>query len=81
MVQRKGQFIVNHIRFNLKIPEERIWSYLFNMHDEELLELEREYRLYIIKELHKPDRQARQEDLNQIVWNMKSVDSLLKGDK
>ena len=73
MPQRKGQFIVNHIRFKLKIPEDRIWHYLFDMRDEDFAELEKEYSIYVAGEIHKPDRQARQEDIAMISNNMKRI--------
>lgn len=77
MPQRKGQFIINHLRFNLKIPEEVIGKYLFNMTDEDLAQLEHEYRLYVIKEIHKPERQARMEDLMMVSRNVKTVSDIM----
>jgi hypothetical protein len=51
---RKGQFIVNHLHFKLKVPETRIGGYLFAMLDEEFEEIEHEYRKYAITKLHDP---------------------------
>jgi len=73
MPQRKGQFIVNHFRFVLKIPEENIGRVMFNLFDEEFDKIERVYRAYVIKELHKPERQARQEDIDMLSNNLKEV--------
>jgi hypothetical protein len=54
-VIRKGQFIVNYLRFKLRIPEEDHPSYLFGLHDEEFEKMEHEYRKYVIAALHSPD--------------------------
>ena len=59
MTQRKGQFIVNHLRFKLKVPEERIGGYLFAMLDEDFEKIEHEYRKYVITRLHVNFCQAR----------------------
>lgn len=73
MPQRKGQFIINHFRFTLKIPEADIGRVMFNLLDEELDKIEREYRAYVIKEIHKPERQARQEDIDMLMDNIKKI--------
>jgi len=73
MAQRKGQFIINHLRFDLRIPEEVIGKYLFNMMDEDFEKLEQQYRMYVIEEIHKPERQARFEDLQMIADNVRTV--------
>jgi len=39
MPQRKGQFIVNHFRHTLKIPEGSIGRIMFNLYDEEFVSL------------------------------------------
>ena len=54
MGARKGQFIVNYLRFELKIPETNIGRYLFKLSDEEFEEIEHEYRKYAIKQIHDP---------------------------
>jgi len=76
MPQRKGQFIVNHFRFALKIPEEHIGRVMFNERDEDWEKIEQMYRIYVIKEIHKPERQARQEDIEMLQRNL---NALVKG--
>jgi len=73
MPQRKGQFIVNHVRFVLKIEESQIGRVMFNTTDEEFDDIERAYRAYVIKEIHKPERQARQEDIDMLSNNLKEI--------
>lgn len=73
MAQRKGQFIINHLRFDLQIPEENIGRWLFAMTDEKFEQIEQRYRQYVIEELHKPDRQARFEDLQMVADNVSEV--------
>lgn len=73
MPQRKGQFIVNYLRFDLKIPEASIGRYLFGMMDEDFEKIEQMYRMYVIEEIHKPERQARWEDLQMVAGNVKAV--------
>ena len=73
MAQRKGQFIINYLRFDVKVPEKEIGRILFAMRDEQFERIEQKYRQYVIEELHKFDRQARHEDLQQIADNVKTV--------
>ena len=75
MPQRKGQFIVNHLRFTLKIPEPNIGRYLFNMLDEEFEEIAHTYRKYAIQEIHKTPEQKK-EEFDTLVT--KQVDELNK---
>lgn len=56
MAQRKAQFIVNFMQFNLKIPRERHSQYLFGMSDEAFERIEHEYRNYIISQIHDPSK-------------------------
>jgi hypothetical protein len=87
MPERKGQFIVNRIRFKA-LPEKypktvhmkdgaltydcsseefdrMIWSYLFNMRDEEFSQLELEYHNYIIPYIH--GVKNRDEEIEQVM--------------
>jgi len=73
MPQRKGQFIVNHFRHTLKIPEESIGRVLFNYTDELFEDIERAYRFYVIKEIHKPERQASKEDMEMLQRNLNTI--------
>ena len=70
MPQRKGQFIINFFRFTLEIHEENIGRVMFNTTDEEFEEIEAKYRAYVIKEIHKPERQAREEDIKMLQKNL-----------
>lgn len=73
MALRKGQFIVNYLRFDAQLPEKEIGRILFAMLDEEFERIEQKYRQYVIEELHKSDRQARHEDLQTVADNVRAV--------
>lgn len=100
MPQRKGQFIVNHIRFKAlpeKFPDtvhmkdgmlthdctreefdHMIWSYLFNMRDEEFSQLELEYRNYVIPYIH--GVRSRDEEIKQVVAHTRMVMDMMDAD-
>lgn len=101
MPQRKGQFIVNHIRFKA-LPEKHpktvhmkdgilthdcssedydhmIWSYLFNMRDEEFSEVEQEYHKYIIPYIH--GVKNRDEEVKQMVAQARMAGDMIEADR
>jgi hypothetical protein len=79
MPERKGQFIVNHLRFKLKVPDERIGGYLFAMHDEEFAKLELEYHNYIIPYIH--GVKSRDEEVEQVAAQTKMVMDMMEADR
>lgn len=79
MPQRKGQFIVNHLRFNLNVPDERIGGYLSAMYDEEFAKLELEYHNYIIPYIH--GVKNRDEEIEQVAAQTKIVMDMREADR